>query len=246
MKKYLILVYIFFYINILKSQKVEYGIGVGFGGYFFNHQDKKIFENDLLKPTWRSSGGLLGYVNLYSDYNFQVRTNINLTYKPIVFSYTYQENFGKSITNSMTFNFYSADLSLLGLYSIKINKSHLLPCLGIFYSVNKFLDITFEEKQSSFRVDGSNHVSASTASFSPTINITNEAKANNLGLNAGCFWNFENSRCELFILAYLSPTKFFNDNFEYKSLQTPYYLQGRYHYFLLGSNVRLSKKKKIL
>lgn len=218
-------------------------MGIGFGGYFFNHQEKKIFDNDLLKPTWRSSGGIIGYAQFFSTYNFQLRTNIHFTYKPIMFSYTFQENSGTSITNSMTFNFISADLSLLGLYRINLKKSRILPFLGIFYSKNQFLDITFEESRTSFRLSGSNHVNSSNASFSPTINITNEGKSNSVGVNTGCFWGFENSRCDFFLITYLSPTLFFSDNFEYKNLQTKYYLQGHYNYFVLGTNLRLSKKQ---
>ncbi len=237
MKKHLFIYFIFISTNILLCQKPEYGIGVGFGGYFFNHQDKHRFDNDLLQPTWSPSGGILGYINFFSDYHFQLRTNIYLTYKPIAFSYKYKENLGTTVTNSMTFNFYSADLSLLGLYKIDMKRSQLLPFLGIFYSANKFLDITFSENKDSFKPS-----TVTATNFNPSIDITNEGKAKSVGINTGCFWRFRNSKWEPFIIAYLSPTNFFSERLEYKSLNTKGYLQGHYHYFIMGTYFRLSNK----
>jgi hypothetical protein len=246
MKKYLPLYLFFFSTNILLCQKVEYGFGIGAGSYIFNHKDKKRFEGDALQPTTSLSGGILGYINFRSDYNFQIRSNIHLTYKPISFSATFQDLSGTHITNSMTFNFFSADFSLLGLYKVNLRKTTLLPFLGIYYSMNKFIDVSFNERRRSFSWSYSNNVSSGTQIGTSNFIPLDESKSNNVGINAGCFWHFKRFiKSDFFLMAYLSPTNFFDGNFKYKSLNEEKYLQGNYNYFILGMNRKISTHKKI-
>jgi hypothetical protein len=47
-------------------------------------------------------------------------------------------------------------------------------------------------------------------------------------------------------MAYLSPTNFFDGNFKYKSLNEEKYLQGNYNYFILGTNHKISTRKKLV
>ena len=244
MKKKLSLYFFLSSLNVLLCQKVEYGLGVGVGGYFFNHTDKKRFENDVLQPASAISGGVLGYVGFRSDYKFQIRSNVYLTYKPIIFSSTFQDAGGTRLTNAMTFNFFSADFSLLGLYKIELKKSNILPFAGLYYSFNEFIDVSFSQRKSSFGTGNTTTVTAGGQAFATDFVPTNVSKSNNFGINTGLFWHPHLLRkCDFFIIAYLSATNFFDGNFEYKSLNQKRYLQGQYNYFILGANYRLSKNK---
>ncbi|MBL7818275.1 MAG: hypothetical protein JNL70_24905 [Saprospiraceae bacterium] len=243
MKKYLWVILVFVNATVSICQTVEYGIGLGLDSYFFNHQNKERFENDLLKPTASVAGSIQLYAHLASKHHFQLRANLHLALKPIALSNTYKDANNTSITQSVIYSFYSADLSLLGLYKIDFKKHRLLPALGIFYSANKFLDITFDDSRTTFRPFGAKPVNVTSSLFTPTIAVTNGGKAHSVGINAGCFWQLKQSRWEVFTMAYVSPTYFFSERLEYKSVNTIGYLQGRFHYFIVGANFRLSKRK---
>lgn len=243
MKKYVSLFLIFSHATILFCQKTEFGIGAGFGGYFFKHQDKKRFENDLLQPTGRMSGGVLGYANFFSNYRFQMRTSVHLTFKPITFASTFRDASGTRIRNAMTFEFFASDFSLLGLYKINLRNSQILPFLGMYYSINKFSDLSFSIRKTTALFSNSSQNVSTGNNFSPGVSIVNESSSNYLGINAGCFWRLDRSRFELFLMGYLTPLNFFAENFTYKNINQINYLQGKYNYFIVGTNFKLSKSK---
>ena len=245
MQKYLLLFSLLLNTHIIMCQKIQYGIGIGFGGYFFNHDNKHRFDNDVLKPVGSVSGGVLGYVNFFSDYKFQVRSSVHLTTnKPIVFAATVKDANNVATRSAMTFNFVSMDFNLLGLYQIKLKKSQLRPFLGIFYAHNIFLDVSFSESKNVWTRTSPNSLSTGTPVSPTDLEVTRESPSNYLGINAGFFWQPNGSKFEVFTIAYLSPMKFFSEPFEYRSVNQVGYLQGRYQYFDVGVNYRLSKERK--
>jgi len=242
--KCLITVGVFLLLSVPAIGQIEmnWGVGVSYNTHFFIHENKDKFENSFFKPDIAHLPRINTCIDLNTGSAFQFRLDLNLGEKKIIHSNKQTIPSGGRLKQYIKHEIISADLSFLSYYSLSRGKmGEFRPLVGFYISMNQYTGIVHGSSISSR--GGPNHINENDL-FPVILEVEQYPFMLYAGINLGLSYSTKIAKrdVEFFGLFYFSPSNLFSSDFGYYANFQQETLNGKYHYFSLGMNLKLKRK----
>lgn len=224
--------------------QVAFGVGVSNHTHFFQHDDRRIFDNARYQPSIANSLGLNAYFEWQGEGRFQFRLNTALGEKKIVLASKFRlPDTGGRVKATISHRLIFADVAFLSVFNLSSTKnifldekkSSFFPILGFHLSLNQYLG-----KIQGAKISNNGVINQGTL---PAVDLTVEDYpfVIGAGISLGTLYKFnlKKRHFALQALLQLSPSDFFSDAFT----ATQPSVKGKYHYLSLGMYMPLIQKK---
>lgn len=238
MKNLLIPLLLLSNLTLEAQTKFDWGIGVSHNLHLFQHQNWEQFEQLLYKPNIAHSIGVNTYFDFNKDAPFQLRLNVNLGKKKIVFANKFRlPDTGARVKSALNHGILFADIAALSILNYNQKEHHrFAPIAGFFLSFNQYFDL-----YQSTRIGGGAEGIDENSTPDLNLEVTDYPFFIYAGINVGATYLFKLSgkTIKLYTIFNISPQKLsitYNANLEQ--------LNGKFHYLTTGLNFSFRKKNK--